>query len=116
MMIAYWTKYLIDGMPLRNVPLIPEGLASFLAAATGIGLLRMRPWALVTGMVLGGFWMYGCIGGVNMVVYDLIVHKQLQYQSPIGPLTDALLFIAVTCWAAFMVASIWRNREPLLQN
>jgi hypothetical protein len=115
-MIAYWAKYLLDGMPLQNVPLAPEAIAAVLALATGIGLLRVRSWALMTGLVLGGFWMYGCVGGINMVLYDIIVHGGLKFQSPIGPLTDAALFVLVTCWAMFMVVSLWRERNTLLRD
>ncbi len=114
MMFGYWTKYIIDGMPLKTIPIASEGVAAILALITGIGLFKMRKWAFATGILVSGFWMYGCIGGINMVLYDLIVHKQLNYQSPVGEWTDAVLFIVITIWAAIVVIYLWRMRKIFL--
>ncbi len=114
MMLGYWTKYIIDGMPLKSVPIASEGTAAVLAIITGAGLFRMKKWAFATGILVSGFWLYGCIGGINMVLYDLIVHEQLNYQSPIGVWTDAVLFIVITIWAAMLVIYLWRIRNVLL--
>lgn len=114
MMFGYWTKYLIDRMPLKSIPIVSEGIAAALALVTGIGLFKMRKWAFVTGILVSGFWMYGCIGGINLVLYDLIVEKRLKYQSPIGVWTDAILFIVITIWAIVLVIYLWRMRKTLL--
>lgn len=114
MMFGYWTKYIIDGMPLKNIPIASEGIAAILALITGIGLFKMQKWAFATGILVSGFWMYGCIGGINLVLYDLIVEKQLKYQSPIGSWTDAILFIIITLWAIILVIYLWRIRKILL--
>jgi len=114
-MIGYWAKYLIDEMPLEHVPIIPEGITIILAILTGIGFFRVKKWSFVTGILLSGFWMYGCISGINIVLYDLIKHGELKYQSPIGAFTDAILFIIVTCFAVFLV--IYINKiERLLKK
>ncbi len=113
MMLGYWTKYIIDGMPLESIPIASEGTAAILALITGIGLFKMKKWAFATGILVSGFWMYGCIGGINMVVYDLMVHKQLNYQSPVGEWTDAILFIAITIWSTILVIYLWRMRNVL---
>jgi hypothetical protein len=62
MMFGYWTKYIIDGLPLKSIPIASEGIAAILSLITGIGLFQMRKWAFVTGILVSGFWMYGCIG------------------------------------------------------
>ncbi len=116
MMFGYWTKYIIDGMPLKSIPIASEGIAAILALITGIGLFQMRQWSFVTGILVSGFWMYGCIGGINLVLYDLIVHKQLNYQSPIGAWTDAILFIVITALATILVIFLWKMRKTILHD
>jgi hypothetical protein len=115
-MFGYWTKYIIDGMPLKSVPIASEGIAAILSLVTGIGLFQMRKWAFVTGILVSGFWMYGCIGGINLVLYDLVVHKQLNFQSPLGAWTDAILFIVITAWAVFLVIYLWKMRKIILYD
>jgi len=116
MMFGYWTKYIIDGMPLKSIPIASEGIAAILALITGVGLFQMRKWSFATGILVSGFWMYGCIGGINLVLYDLLVHKQLNYQSPIGAWTDAILFIVITALATILVIYLWRMRKTILSD
>jgi hypothetical protein len=116
MMLGYWTKYIIDGLPLKSVPIASEGIAAILSIITGIGLFQMRKWSFVSCILVSGFWMYGCIGGINMVVYNLIVQKQLGFQSPVGAWTDAILFIVITGWAAVLVMYMWKMRKTILND
>jgi hypothetical protein len=113
MMFTYWTKYILDGMPLKNVPLIPEGMAAVLALVTACGLFRMKPWSLMTGLVLCGLWLYGCVGGINLVMYDLLAAGRLEYESPVGAWTDAVLFLLITAWTFFLGFFLWRMRRRI---
>jgi hypothetical protein len=115
-MFSYWTKYILDGMPLQNIPIMSEGIAAILALTTGIGLFRMRKWSFVTGILLSGFWMYGCIGGINLVIYDLLVLGKINFQSPVGAWFDAFLFVIITCFATYFVCFLWNKRKLLLQD
>ena len=116
MMIFYWTKYIINQMPLKDIPIASETIAAILSLATGIGLFLMKQWSFITGILLSGFWMYGCISGINIVIYDLIVYKQLQFKSPIGALTDAILFFIITMYSIFIVIYLWNIRKHLLSD
>jgi len=115
-MFAYWSKCIMDGMTLKAIPIASEGIAAILAIITGIGLYRKKSWSLFTGLTLSGLWIYGCVGGINMVVYDLIVSNKLNYESPIGPLTDAIIFILVTAFAVILIFYLWKIRNQLLKN
>lgn len=115
-MFAYWTKYILDGMTLKNIPIASEGIAAVLALITGIGLYKEKSWSLFTGLSLSGLWIYGCVTGINMVVYDLIVSKKLNYESPIGSLTDAIIFIFVTAFAIILIFYLWKIRKQMLKN
>jgi hypothetical protein len=116
MMFGYCVKYIIDGLTLENVPIASEGIAAILALITGIGLFRMHSWSFATGMVLCGFWIYGCVGGINLVVYNLVVHNKLNFESPVGAWTDAILFLVVTGFALVLIFYLWRMRNILLEK
>ncbi len=115
-MIVYWTKYILDGLPLTGIPLLPEGTAAVLALVTGVGLFLRQRWALPAGFVLAGFWLYGCFGGINLVLYELTVNRSLGFQSPIGALTDAVLFFLITAFAVFLTGYLWRTRRLFLSD
>jgi hypothetical protein len=110
-MFGYWTKYILDGMPLENIPIIPEGIAAVLALLTGIGLFRLRQWSLASGLILCGLWIYGCVGGINLVFYHLIVAGRLNFQSPVGAWTDAILFFLISAWSVFLAVYLWKMRR-----
>jgi len=113
MMAGYWTKYILDGMPLKNIPIIPEGMAAVLALVTAFGLFRMKPWSLLTGLVLCGLWLYGCVGGINLVMYDLLAAGRLEFESPVGAWTDAVLFLLITAWTVFLAFFLWSIRRRI---
>lgn len=116
MMFGYWIKYIIDGLPLKDIPILSEGIAAILALITGPGLYFRKKWSLPAGLVLCGFWLYGCLGGVNLVLYDLIVYNELKYISPIGALTDAVLFIVIIIFAIILAAFLWKRRGLLMNS
>ena len=76
----------------------------------------MRKWAIATAILVAGFWMYGYIGDINLVVENIITSKQLNYESPISAWTDAILFVAITAWATFLVIYFWKIRKVILNN
>jgi len=111
MMWGYWVKYLLDGLPLKGIPLLPELLNATLALITAIGLFRGNNWSLPAGMVLGGMWIYGVTGGINLVLVE-----GLAFKSPIGALSDAVIFVIVLIFAVFLTAYLWKNRRLFLKE
>ena len=109
LMIVYWTMYVVQGMPLEGIPLAPELLAATLALITGYGLLRQRNWSYATGCTLAGLWIYGVVGGLQMVATE-----GLDFQSPIGALTDALLFVLVLGFSIYLTIFLWKRREQFV--
>jgi len=114
MTLGYWTLYLTKGLPLDDIPLAAEGINAVLAIITGIGLLKRKKWAFATGILVSGFWLYGTIGGLNIFLYDIMVHQKLNYQSPIGGWTDAILFVITAIWAIILFVTLWRNRKSFI--
>ena len=108
LMVGYWTSYIWQGLPLKGIPLGSELLTAVLAIITAIGLFKMRPWSLATALILCGLWIYGVVGGIN-----LVIEKGLDFKSPVGALTDAILFVVVLIFSIFMAIFLWR-RYPLL--
>ena len=86
-MVGYWSLYIARGMPLEGVPILSEFINAGLALLTGYGIFTLRSWALMTGFVLSGMWIYGVVGGLNMVI-----DKGLDFSSPIGALSDTIIF------------------------
>jgi hypothetical protein len=93
-------------MPLEGVPVASELVTAALALVTGYGLIRVRKWALPLGLILSGMWCYGVIAGINLV----ILHG-LDFSSPFGAISDAILFPLVLAFSLFMATFLWRNRK-----
>ena len=108
LMVGYWTLYICQGLPLKGIPIGSELVAAVLAIITAIGLFRMRPWSLATALILCGLWVYGVVAGINMVI-----ENGLDFKSPVGALTDAILFVVVLLFSIFMAIFLWR-RHPFL--
>ncbi len=113
-MFGYWIKYIIDGLPLEDIPILSEGVAAVLALITGPGLYYRKKWSVPAGLLLCGFCLYGCMGGVNLVLYDLFVYEELKYTSPIGALTDAVLFVVIIIFALVLAVFLWKRRELMI--
>lgn len=105
-MWGYWIKYLLDGLPLKGIPLVPELINATLALVTAYGIARRRAWSLPAGLVLAGMWIYGVSGGINLVLME-----GLEFKSPIGAMSDAIIFVIVLVFALFLVFYLWRNRR-----
>jgi len=111
MMWAYWIKYLLDDLPLKGVPLLPELVNATLALVTAYGLFRKRRWSLPAGFVLGGMWIYGVSGGLNLVLVE-----GLSFKSPIGAVSDAVIFVVVLIFSMGLISYLWKNRRLFLEN
>ena len=65
----------------------------------------MKSWSVATSLVLAGMWAYRVIGGIQLV-FD----HGLDFTSPFGALTDALLFPLVPIFASYMATYLLRHR------
>ena len=110
-MLVYWTLWLVRGMPVDGIPVLSELLTAALALATAVGLLRRRRWSLPLALVLAGMWSYGIIGGIV-----LALQHGLDFSSPFGAITDAILFPLVLVFALYMAQYLWRNRALFHQG
>lgn len=111
MMIGYWVSYLVKGLPLEGIPLASELITAALALVTAYGLFKMKSWCLTTGSVLCGMWIYGVVQGIN-----LVINKGLDFSSPIGAFTDAVIFVIVLIFAVWMIFFLWRKRAIFLST
>jgi len=109
LMIGYWTSYILQRLPLIGIPLGSELIAAVLAITTAIGLFRMKPWSLATGLILCGLWIYGVVGGIN-----LVIENGLNFESPVGATTDTILFVIVLIFSIFVAVFLWRKHPVLL--
>jgi len=109
LMVGYWTSYIWQGMPLKGIPLGSELVAAVLAIITAVGLFRMRPWSLATALILCGLWIYGVVGGIN-----LVIENGLDFESPVGALTDTIIFVVVLICSVFIAIFLWRRYPVLL--
>jgi hypothetical protein len=106
MMLAYWLAYIVRGMPLEGIPLASELGNAVLALITAYGLFRMKRWSYPAGFVLAGMWIYGVLGGINLVLM-----KGLDFSSPVGARADAILFVLVLAFSIYLIARLWRDRR-----
>jgi hypothetical protein len=106
MMIAYWIAYVAQRMPLEGIPIASELLNAVVALITAYGLFRMKRWSYPAGFVLAGMWIYGVVGGIWMVVTE-----GLNFTSPIGALTDAILFVIVLAFSIYVIVGLWKERN-----
>ena len=106
MMLAYWLAYIMRGMSLEGIPLASELANAMLALVTAYGLFRMKRWSYPAGFVLAGMWIYGVLGGINLVLMNGVA-----FDSPIGARTDAALFIIVLAFSVYLIVCLWRDRR-----
>jgi len=76
-----------------------------MALLSGIGLLRNRKWSIATSLFTAGMWAYGVLGGVQ-----LVLENGLDFSSPFGAITDAVLFPLVLVFSVVLAFIVWRNR------
>jgi hypothetical protein len=106
MMLGYWISYIVQGMPREGIPIASEITNAVLALLTAYGLFKIRPWGMVAGFVLAGMWIYGVVGGIALVLAE-----GLDFSSPIGALTDAIIFPLVLAFSISMVFYLWKRRN-----
>ncbi len=105
-MLLYWGMFVAQGMPVAGIPILSELVNAALALVSGIGLLRLRKWSIPTSLFTAGMWGYGLLGGIN-----LVLEHGLDFSSPFGALTDAVLFRLILAFAVYMAVVVWRSRE-----
>lgn len=104
-MLLYWGMFYLQGMPMTGIPVLSELVNAVLALISGIGLLRLRKWSIPTSLFTAGMWAYGVLGGIS-----LVLENGLDFSSPFGALTDAILFPMILVFAVVMAVVVWRNR------
>jgi hypothetical protein len=105
-MVVYWVMFLVQKMPIGDIPILSESVAAILALITGLGLWYRKYWAVPCCLVLAGMWGYGVIGGIG-----LVLKQSLDFTSPFGALTDAILFPLILIFSIYITVSMWRHRE-----
>ncbi len=105
-MFVYWGLFIAQGIAIDGIPILAEIVTACLAIITGIGLLRMKKWSLPSSLVLAGLWSYGVISGIQ-----LVLEKGLDFSSPFGAFTDAVLFPIILVFSIYMAIYFWRNRS-----
>jgi hypothetical protein len=105
-MAVYWVMFFVQRMPIGDIPVLSESVTALLALATGFGLLFGRRWAVPCCLVLAGMWSYGVIAGIG-----LVLRHGINFTSPFGAMTDAILFPLILLFSICMAAVIWRRRE-----
>ena len=106
LMLMYWGTYILQGLPIAGIPVLSELVNASLAILSGVGLLRMRKWSIPTSLFTAGMWAYGVLGGIN-----LVLEHGLDFTSPFGAITDAVLFPLIQVFAVYMAVVVWRSRE-----
>ncbi len=66
----------------------------------------MRRWSISTSLFTAGMWAYAVLGGIQ-----LVLEEGLDFTSPFGASTDAVLFPLVLIFAVYLSLVVWRNRE-----
>jgi hypothetical protein len=105
-MIVYWTMFLVQRMPIRDVPILSESITALLALVTGFGLWYRKRWAVPSCLVLAGMWSYGVIAGIGVVL-----QHGLDFASPLGAMVDAILFPLILVFSIYMAVVVWQERE-----
>jgi hypothetical protein len=105
-MLVYWGMFVLQGMPIAGIPVLSELVNAGLAFVSGIGLLRLRKWSIPTTLFTAGMWAYGVLGGIN-----LVLKNGLDFSSPFGALTDAVLFPLILIFSVYLSIVVWRDRE-----
>lgn len=110
-MLIYWGMFVLQGMPVAGIPVLSELVNAALALASGLGLWRLRRWSIPASLFTAGMWAYGVLGGIQ-----LVLEHGLDFTSPFGALTDAVLFPLILIFAIYMAFVIWRNREKFAKE
>ncbi len=105
-MVVYWIMFLVKRMPIGDIPVLSESITACLALITGYGLLYRKHWSVPCCLVLAGMLAYSVIGGITIVF-----KHGLNFDSPFGAITDALLFPLILLFSIFMIVTIWRQKE-----
>jgi hypothetical protein len=105
-MLIYWSMYVLQGMPTAGVPVFSELVNAVLALISGAGLLLLRKWSVPLSLFTAGMWAYGVLGGIA-----LVWENGLDFSSPFGAFTDAMLFPLILIFAVYLAVVVWRNRE-----
>jgi hypothetical protein len=105
-MLVYWGMFLLQGMPVAGIPILSELANALLAVISGIGLLLRRKWSVPSSLFLAGMWTYGVLGGIN-----LVLENGLDFSSPFGAVTDAVLFPLVLVFGIYAAGVVWRERR-----
>lgn len=105
-MLAYWGMFVVQGMPIAGIPVLSELVNAALALISGIGLVRLRRWSIPTSLFTAEMGGYGLLGGINRVL-----EHGLDFSSPFGAITDAVLFPLILVVAVFMAVVVWRRRD-----
>jgi hypothetical protein len=105
-MLVYWGLFVAQEMSLAGIPVLSELVNAALALVGGVGLLRRRRWSVPVSLFVAGMWAYGLLGGIN-----LVIEHGLDFTSPFGAITDAVLFPLILIFAVYMAVVVWRNRE-----
>lgn len=108
-MLVYWGMYYSRGMPLAGIPILSELVNAGLAIISGYGILRPCPWAYRFSIFTAGMWAYGALGGIN-----LVIQNGLDFTSPFGAITDAILFPLILIFAIYLSTVVWKNRVYFL--
>jgi hypothetical protein len=105
-MFVYWGMFIIQQIPILGIPILSESITACLAIVTAIGIMRMKSWSVPFSLVLSGLWGYGVIAGIQ-----LVLENGLDFSSPFGALTDAILFPLILIYAVYMAFYMWCNRS-----
>jgi hypothetical protein len=104
-MLVYWGIFILQGISMDGIPVLSEFANSGLAFISGVGLLCLRKWSIPTSLFTAGMWAYGVLGGIN-----LVLEKGLDFSSPFGAITDAILFPLILVFAVCLSLVVWRYR------
>ncbi len=93
----------------RSFPLA-DGYLALCAIICAVGLIRMRNWALLFGLLTGS-------GLIFLGLMDLLWSYNRGFLSNMGQAAIQSSFITVVCLVlgSVMIIYLWRNREYLLQ-
>jgi hypothetical protein len=105
-MAVYWIMFLAQQIPIGEIPILSEATTALLAFFTGLGLICRKSWAIPCSLVLAGMWAYGVISGIGVVF-----QHGLNFTSPFGAFTDAILFPLILLFSIYMAVTVWRQRE-----
>lgn len=105
-MMGYWIAYVKQGMSLEGVPLASEILTALTALVAAYGLYRMKRWGYVASLLVAGMWVYAGVSGIG-----LVATKGLEFSSPIGAMSDLVVFILLLFFCCFLIGYLWRRED-----